>query len=132
AGLELEHLDPQMIGSAVARRGKGEFTRVLLRVLNQLLERVDANRGMNDKAADDVADAPDRIEALDGIVGGLAQGRYYRERRVGGQKERVAVGWGLGRRLGADHAASSASVLDHELLAEGLGELVGPKADRWH
>src|SRR4029078_4460620 len=91
AGLELEHLDPQMIGGAVARRGKSELTRILLRVLDQLLERVDAARGVNDKAADDIPDAPDRIEALDGIVGGFAQGRYHRERRVGGQKERVAV-----------------------------------------
>ena len=41
-------------------------------------------------------------------------------------QERVAVGRRLGRRLGADHAAGAAAVLDDELLAEGLAELVGP------
>ena len=73
----------------------------------------------------------DRIEALDGIVGRLAQASAAPKRRVGREQERVAVGRRLGRRLGADHAAGAAAVLDHELLAEGLGELVGPgTADR--
>ncbi len=90
------------------------------------LHRLDADRGMNDEAADDVADAADRIEALDRIVGGLAQGRHHRQRRVGRQEKVVAVGRRLRCRLGADHAAGAAAVLDHELLAEGLAEFVGP------
>ena len=66
----------------------------------------------------------------------LLTGSYGVLRRIGStesgafgvRKKRVAVGRRLGGRLGADHAGRPAAVLDHELLAEGLGELLGPRA----
>ena len=48
--------------------------------------------------------------------------------RAGREQERVAVGCRPGDGLRADDAARPAPVLDHELLAECLGELVGPGA----
>ena len=81
---------------------------------------------MDDEAADQVADPADGREVLHRIVGRLAQRRLHAERGVGREQERVAVGCGLGGRLGADDAARPAAVLDDELLAEGLAQLVGP------
>ena len=107
-------------------RAVGELAGVGLGVVDHLLERLHADGRMDDEAADEVADPADGREVLRRVVGRLAQQRLHGERRVGREQKRVAVGRGLGRRLGADDAARPAAVLDHELLAEGLGELVGP------
>src|SRR5262245_6698399 len=81
---------------------------------------------MDDKAVDDVADAADRFETLERVVGRLAQAGQDRQRRIGREQKIIAVGRCLGRRFGADHAAGAATILDHERLAKGLAQLVGP------
>ena len=126
AGPILEHLDAQVGGGAEARRAVGELAGVRLGVVDHLLEGLGADGGMDDEPADEVADARHRHEALDGVVGRLAQVRQDVERRVGRQQEGVAVGRRLGGGLGADHAAGTAAVLDDELLAEGLAQLFRP------
>jgi len=42
----------------------------------------------------------------------------------GGNADRVAVGRGLGDRIGADIAARAGPVLDHDLLAEPVAQLL--------
>ena len=81
---------------------------------------------MNDEPGHQVADAAHRLEALEGVVGGLTQVGQDGQRRAGGEQEGVAVGERLGGGLGTDHAPGAAAVLDHELLAEHLAELVRP------
>jgi hypothetical protein len=104
----------------------GQLSRILLGVGDHLLEVLRADGGMDDEPAHQIAHARHRLEALDGIVGGLAHVRQHRQRGVRCEQEGVAVGRSLRRRLRADHAAGAAAVLDDELLAEGLGQLLRP------
>ena len=126
AGLVAQHLEAQMRPGAGTRRAEGELARILLGVLEHLLECLHADRRMDDEAGHHVAEAGNRGKAL-GIVGYLAQQRQVDRRRVRGHQQRVAVGGCLHRGLGADQAARAASVLDDELLAEDLPELVAPR-----
>ena len=48
--------------------------------------------------------------------------------RDGNHQERIAVGGGLGREIGAEHAAGTGPVVDEDLLAEFLAELIGDDA----
>src|SRR6185295_6409386 len=58
--------------------------------------------------------------------------RVYGERADVADDQRVAVGLGVRRLLHGDVAATAALVLDHDLLAEALGHLLGgePRHDR--
>ena len=107
-------------------RAVGELAWIGLGVVDHLLEGLHADGRMDGETADQVADPADGREALGRIVGCLAQDRLHGERGVGREQECVAVGRRPGDRLGADDAARPAPVLDDELLAECLGELVGP------
>jgi hypothetical protein len=53
------------------------------------------------------------------------QQRIDRQRPADRQAERVAVGRGLGDRVGAEIAARARLVLDHEVLAELVLEVIG-------
>src|SRR4030095_6370930 len=98
-------------GGAAARGAIRELTGVLPGVLDHLVEGLDADGRVNDEAVDDIADAADRIEALQWIVGSLAQARQYGKGPIGRKQEGIAVGRRLGHRFGANHAAGSAAVL---------------------
>ena len=127
-GLVLHDLEPEMRDRAVARGAVAQLAGIGLCVGDHLLEGLHADRRMNDEAGDRVADAADREEILLRIVGRLLQERQDRQRGAWREEERVSVGRRLHHRLGADHATGAAAVLDHELLAEGLAERLGPGA----
>ena len=65
AGAVLQHLDAQLRRRAEAGRAVGQLARVLLGVLDQLLEGLHADRGVDDEAGHQVADPAHRLEALD-------------------------------------------------------------------
>ncbi len=72
------------------------------------------------------ADQRDRREVGDRVVAERGVEKAVGRVRHRGDEERVAVGLGLGDRLGADIGAGAGLVLDHDLLAPDLGE---PMAD---
>src|SRR6266481_950816 len=66
-----------------------------------------------------------RREVLDRIVGQICtETRRDRVRARCGNADRVAVRWRLGERVRANIAAGAGTVLDHDLLAEFLAELL--------
>jgi hypothetical protein len=105
----------------------GQLAWVLLGVLDHVLEGLRASRGVDDKATLNIGEPTDGGEGLERIIRRLAQRRQDRQRCRRRKQEGVAVGSRLGSGLGADHTRCTAAILDDELLAEGLRELVGPR-----
>ena len=68
------------------------------------------------------------VKSLIGSMRPFVHRRRQHMRRHAGDLQRVAVRRRAGDRLGADQAAAAGAVLDEELLAEGLAELVGEHA----
>ena len=52
--------------------------------------------------------------------------------RDGNHQERVAVRYRIGGKGGADNTAGAAAVVDKDLLAELVAELVGDDAADWY
>ena len=70
-------------------------------------------------------DQRDRLEVLERIVGELGvEERVHHQRAVDRQQQRVAVGLGLGDGLRADDGVGAGAVVDDDLLAEVLAELL--------
>ncbi len=114
---------------AGARRGVVQLARLRLHQRDEILERIRLDAGMHHQQVGRGCDQRHRHEILDRVV--LDAGVRRRRDHVGAggaHGERVAVGRGAGRDLGADRAAGAAAVVDDHLLAEALGELLPDQA----
>jgi hypothetical protein len=134
----MEQLRPgrrlEMLGDHVAPRahaGAAVFvlTRCVRGRLDESPERVDLERRRREQRQVDGADIGDVVEILDRVVGrvGEADRRHVEGREVR-QHEGVPVGRGLLQRGRRDGAGRARLVLDDELLAEALAQLVGQEA----
>ena len=70
----------------------------------------------------------DRPEVFQHVIGHRLEQRLADRGAVAGQRQRVAVRRGGGAGLGGDDAAGAGPVVDHELLAEALLQLLGHQA----
>ncbi len=128
AGGALQHLDGEMARRPVARRAVVEIG-AGLRLGDQIRHRRDAALEARHQHLRGEADVGDRREILLRVVGQLGIDRGCDAvRRDRHHQERVAIRRRLGDDVGADAAARAWPVLDHHLLAQRLGELVGHHA----
>ena len=125
AGPMRQHLHAHMATGARPGCAERQLAGIGPGIVDELLHRFQAGVRMYAKAGYAIADTHDGMERFR-IIGHLAQERQVDGRRVRGEQQRVAVGRGFGHGFRADHAGGAAPVLDHELLAEGLAELLGP------
>ncbi len=129
AGQALEIFAGEMAHGAGAGRRIGQLAGARLRVGDELGDRLNRQRRSDHQHERHVRDQRDRHEVLDRIVGQLLV-----ERGVDGQQaarrhqQRVAVGRALGDRIGGDHGPAAGAVLDHERLAETVGEMLAEPA----
>ena len=120
-----------------------EFARPLLGEVDEVAERAHRQRRVHDQGLRADAQAGDRDEIIDRIVGELAVGvGRGHERRIGRDQQGVTVGCGSGDVFGAHLTGAAARlVFDHDLLApalrqplaESARDHVGDAAGReWH
>jgi len=79
---EEEKLARDVLRRADTRRAEGELAGILLGILYELLERLDADGWVHNETANDVADTRYRLQLFGCIVGRLAQTRYDGNRTV--------------------------------------------------
>ena len=111
---------------AVAGRGIVQLAGIGLGVGDEALEVRERRRRMAHQQLGHFRHHGDRHEILLGV-----ERQFRLQRRVDGvvrrgEQQRVAVGRGLGGRVGCDHAARAAAVLDHE---RGLQIVRHPRGD---
>ena len=96
-----------------------------LAVVDELLERLGGEAGMDGQHVGHLADQRHRRKARDAVVGhGLVEILVGDGGADRAQQQRVAVGRRLGHQLGADIAAGTGLVVDDHLLAPRLGEVL--------
>ena len=123
--IELEQFGGELRRGAETGIGDGIFARIGLQQRDQFLDRLGRNRGMREHDIRRCAGQCDRCEILVRIVGIVGvKARIDHEARTRHQ-DRRAVGRGTGDLGHADIAAGAGTVLDIELLAEALRQLVG-------
>ena len=124
----LEQLHRQMRRSADAARCKIEFARLGLGERDQLLHVVRRQRRMRNHDQRRGAHQRDVGEVLERVVGQFwIEGWIDRMRRDDGA-EGVAIGRGLGDHIGADDGVGARLVLEHDGLAERIGNLLADEA----
>jgi len=122
-----EHFTRQMHRRAVARRRQVHLARIGLHIGDELGDRfrrhVIADRHHIRHAIErrDRRYITDEVELQVGVERGIDVVRRVH------QQQRVTIGFGIDHRFGGDVVAGAGLVLDHELLAEPLGE---PLADQ--
>lgn len=104
AGALLQHLHAQVHRRAVARRGVGEFVRPPARFGDQLVQRADPARPVDDQQQVDFRQRGDRAD-VGPRRGRLLHQRLDRQDPFVGDEKRVAVGLRFGHGIGADQAA---------------------------
>ena len=123
ACLLLEHLGEQVRRAAQRRDRHRQLARPRLRVGDEFRDGAHRHRRMHEQQVGDLGDDDDRREVLRRrerqVRVERRRGRHRAERAL---HERVAVRRGLGDEVGADVAAAARAVLDHEGLAELVGE----------
>ena len=109
---------------AAGRRGaERELARLLLGERDQLGDRLRRKVRMRHDADAHLGDVADRREVAAHVVAGIRIERDVdRGRRRIREHQRVAVGRRLRRLPHGDHAVGAAAVLDHDLLAERIGQ----------
>jgi hypothetical protein len=127
----LEQLGAEMRRAADADGGIVECARLLPRERDQLLKIACGQRCAHDQDLIAHRQHRDRREVALPVVGyALVEARRDRQRAVGCEVERVAVGVRARRELGSDQAASACAVVDHDLLSPDGGELVAEQASQ--
>ena len=125
AGHHLEELAGQVDRRSVARRCEVELAGICLRIGDELGHRVRGHRRIDDQHVRNARDEDHRREILHVVVRHLGvEAGVDRVRADRSHLERVAVGRGMGDELRADVAARTGSVVDDDLLAPGLGQLL--------
>ena len=119
----LEHLAHQVRLAAGAKGAIGHLA--ALRIRGQLFQVLGRCVGTDHQRQRHVSDRRHRHEvALHVVRQRGEQHRVEHEGRVVGEKQRVAVCWRLGNGIGTDGGVGTGAVLDHDRLAQGLGELL--------
>ena len=113
-----------MRDAAEPDRGIAQDAGLRLRQRDQLAHVLDRQLRRHRQRVGHDSDQADRREILHRVVGELGIDDGVGDVRGRGRHaERVAVGRGLGDRIGADGAAGAGAVLDHDGLPEPLAEL---------
>ncbi|MNC84818.1 hypothetical protein D3C83_03860 [compost metagenome] len=138
-GHRLEQLAAQLVRAAVARRRVVQLPGPRLRERDEILDVLHRQRRMRRQHVGHADHQRDRREIPDRVVRQLGVNRRVGAvAGVGPHQQRIAVGRGAGRNLGADRAAGArARVVDHGLaeafahfLTEHAGEQIGLGARR--
>ena len=124
AGDLAEHLGLEPVLAAAARRGVVQLAGIRLGDRDQLLHRVRLD--IADATTSTPGTSTTCVTAMKSLVGATLQLREHRRVDRDGadvaEEDGVAVGRGLRRRVQADVARGAGAVLDHDLLAEQLGQ----------
>jgi hypothetical protein len=110
------------------RRGVVEHARPGLRERDQVLHRLRRHAGVEREHEGRAAQHRDRREILDRIIGDGGEARGHRMRAGIGEPQRMAVRLRARDLRGAEAATAADAVLDHELLAQALAELLRDQA----
>ena len=125
AGHELEQLAADMAGRAVARRGVRELAGILLRVVDQLLDRLERRVGDDGEQQVAARHQRDRLEVALDVVGQLrhhvARDRERADRPHADACSRPARAFAV--EIEPDGERAAGPVVDDDLLAELLAEL---------
>jgi hypothetical protein len=114
--------------AAVASRAQVDLARISLGVGNKLGDALDRHRRINLQHRRRLHDACNRHNAFYEIEIEVGIKRSVDRVRLGDEKQRVAVGVGVYRRLGGDVATGTRPVLDDQLLAEPLRQPLADEA----
>ena len=126
AGALLEDHAREVEAAADAARAVGELARLGARLRHQVGDGRGRIGGGDDQHVGESAGDADRHEVLQRIVARrLVEADVEHRRTLRGQQQRVAVGRGACAFHGPHEAARAALVVDHDRLAERLGELIG-------
>jgi hypothetical protein len=118
-----------LAGARQPRHAVGQGLAARLRLGDEILQRLHVALGVDDEDDRRAREIGNVSQILERVVADLGiDQRIDRGERQCGDNEIVAVGIGMGDEVDADHAAGAGSRLDIELLAEGLGQLVGGQA----
>ncbi len=121
----LEQLHGEMRGAAVADRAVIQLARLRFRERHELLDRIDAEPGIDDQQVGAGPDEAHRRQILERVVFHFpVEHGVDRERAGNRNADRVAVGSGPGDERGAEVAARAGTVLDDHRLAERRRELL--------
>ena len=127
AGLDLEQLAGQMQEGADTGRCVLQFAGLALGQRDELLDAVDRQAGID---RDDIRRGyqhGDRGEGFQRIVRQRVEPRIDRAGERYDQ-QRMAILWRVGNDFAADHAAGAAAIVDDDLLAKPLAEMLGDDA----
>ncbi len=127
SGRQLEQFAAQMLEAADAGGRVVEHARLFLGEREQFLERMHRHGRIDGQHIGAGGDDAHRDEILHRIERLLVEPGIDRV-RDGNDQERVAVGRRLGGEVGADDTAGAAAVIDEDLLAQSLAELIGDDA----
>jgi hypothetical protein len=124
AGLMLEHFEREVLHGAVARRRPVKAAGRRLGERDHVGHGLRLDRLVDDQQIGDERGQKDRLEVPDGVIRQIGVER--RVHRVGGGviHDGVAVAIRLGHRRGGDGAAGAAAIVDDELLAPHVAELL--------
>ena len=133
-GLLVEGRERQMRRRAVAGRGGIELAGLRLGELDQFLDGLDRQLRIGRQNQRVLAGQNDGLEIAQRLVAKRRIERQVgRQRRIGGYEQRVAVGGGLGDKLGANAAAGAGTIDDDDRLSpcggESRAERAGQKVD---
>ena len=135
---QLQQLHGEMLRRASTGGSIVDFARLAARKCDQLRERGDVERRMNDQRKNSRRDLRDRREALFRIVGDRAIKARIHHKRIDGHQKRLAIRSRARRGLRADVATRTRLVLDDDrlipalpqFLTEDAREQIGPCAWR--
>ena len=125
----LEELAREMARGAHAGGGEGQAPRMRPRVGDEVEHALRRHRRMDDQQAFGLEHQRDRREIAHRVVG--HRGKEADVDGVGAEAardQRVAVGRGLGDRVGADVAPGAGAVLDQHRLSPALGHACADEA----
>jgi hypothetical protein len=123
AGKLAQQLPREMAACSLSGGGIGDGAGVRLRHRDHVRDGVCGECGIDAEHEVLQSDEGDRREVAQRIVANLLQAHVGRESRDGANQERIAVRLGPGHGLGADDAAGTTSIVDHDRLAETLLQL---------
>ena len=127
-GRQLEQFARQMRQAAGTGRGEIQFPRLRLGERDQFLHVPGGEVGRDYQHLGHGGDQRHRREILQRIIGDLFHARADSERARTRDCDGVTVGWGLGDRVGAEHAALAAAVVDQHRLLGNLGHALSDHA----
>ena len=128
AGHETEQLHRHVGLAADAGGSVNEFSRLRFRGDEEVLDRFDRMTGVDEQNARRIDQLADRDEVAQDVVLHVAVGRGDDRDSARRDQQRVSIVRCAGRYLDADHPCGAGTILDVELLADGLRQPIGQSA----